>query len=180
NHPGPTDLYSVPQAFGYTVNSVHRQRTNGQVTLQWAPTDRVTTTLDYTYSENKIQQQRNEMSVWFNFGPSESAWTDGPAAGPVFYRELIDCTDQLNSSGVYEGCADLAVGGSKGATRAVNESVGFNVEWAVTDTLDLTFDYHNSSAEIRPDSDWGSDGTIGVAANMRGDTTVYFDNELPI
>ncbi len=180
NHPGPTDLYSVPQAFGYTVNSVHRQRTNGQVTLQWAPTDRVTTTLDYTYSENKIQQQRNEMSVWFNFGPSESAWTDGPATGPVFYRELINCTDQLGANGIYQGCADLAVGGSKGATRAVNESVGFNVEWAVTDALGLTFDYHNSSAEIKPDSDWGSDGSIGVAANMRGDTTVYFDNELPI
>ncbi|KAF1726025.1 TonB-dependent receptor [Pseudoxanthomonas japonensis] len=180
NYPGPTDLYSVPQSFGYTINSVQRQRTNGQLTLQWAPTDRVTTTLDYTYSENKIQQQRNEMSVWFNFGPSESAWTDGPAAGPVFYRELINCTDELNESGIYVGCADLAVGGGKGATRAVNESVGFNVEWAVTDALDLAFDYHNSSAELGPDSDWGTDGSIGVAANMRGDTTVYFDNELPI
>ena len=180
NQPGPTDLYSVPQSFGYTVNSVQRQRTNGQLTLQWAPTDRITTTLDYTYSENKIQQQRNEMSVWFNFGPSESAWTDGPAAGPVFYRELINCTDELGSNGVYVGCADLAVGGSKGATRAVNKSLGFNVEWAATDALDLAFDYHNSAAEIGPDSDWGTDGTIGVAANMRGDTTVFFDGELPI
>ncbi|GHC02786.1 TonB-dependent receptor [Thermomonas carbonis] len=180
NQPGPTDLYSVPQSFGYTVNSVQRQRTNGQLTLQFAPTDRLTATLDYTYSENKIQQQRNEMSVWFNFGPSESAWTDGPAAGPVFYRELINCTDQLGPNGVYVGCADLAVGGSKGATRAVNDSVGFNVEWAVTDAFDLEFDYHNSSAEIGPDSDWGTDGSIGVAANMRGNTTVWFDGELPI
>jgi TonB-dependent receptor len=180
NHPGPTDLYSVPQAFGYTVNSVHRQRTNGQVTLQWAPTDRVTATLDYTYSENKIQQQRNEMSVWFNFTGGPSAWTDGPAAGPVFYTENINCTDQQNAQGVYNTCGDLAVGGAKGATRALNKSLGFNVEWSVTDALDLAFDYHDSSAEIGPDSDWGTDGTIGVAANMRGDTTVYFDNGLPI
>ena len=52
---------------------VERQRTNGQLTLQYKPLDNITTTLDYTYSENKIQQQRNEMSVWFNYGPSASA-----------------------------------------------------------------------------------------------------------
>ena len=180
NHPGPNDLYSVPQAFGYTVNSVHRQRTNGQVTLQWAPTDNLTATLDYTYSENKIQQRRNEMSVWFNFTGGSSAWTDGPAAGPIFYTENINCTDQQNAQGVYNTCGDLAVGGAKGATRAQNKSVGFNVDWAVTDALDLAFDYHDSSAEIGPDSDWGTDGTIGVAANMRGNTTVHFNNGLPL
>src|SRR5690606_16454023 len=61
NHPGPTDLYSVPQNLNYSVNSVQRQRTNGQLTLQWRPVDNLTATMDYTYSDNKIQQQRNEM-----------------------------------------------------------------------------------------------------------------------
>ena len=60
NRPGPDDIYSVPQNLNYSVTGVQRQRTNGQLTLQFAPTDRITTTLDYTYSENKIQQQRNE------------------------------------------------------------------------------------------------------------------------
>ncbi|MGJ4804742.1 TonB-dependent receptor [Luteimonas sp. SDU82] len=180
NLPGPTDLYSVPQNLNYSVNSIQRQRTNGQVTLQWAPTDRVTTTLDYTYSENKIQQQRNEMSVWFNFVGVESAWTDGPAAGPVFYRELIPCTGTQNPDGTYAGCSDLAMAGGKSATRAVNESTGFNVEWEVNDSLDLAFDYHHSTAELSPDSEWGSQAAIGTAAWIRGDTTVYFDGELPI
>lgn len=180
NLPGPTDLYSVPQNLNYSVNGIQRQRTNGQVTLQWAPTDRITTTLDYTYSENKIQQQRNEMSVWFNFVGQESAWTDGPAAGPVFYRELIPCTGTQNANGTYEGCSDLAMAGGISATKAENESVGFNVEWEVTDALDLAFDYHRSTAELSPDSEWGSQGNIGTAAWVRGDTTVYFDGELPI
>ncbi|MCW5581878.1 MAG: TonB-dependent receptor, partial [Luteimonas sp.] len=180
NLPGPTDLYSVPQNLNYSVNGVQRQRTNGQVTLQWAPTDRVTTTLDYTVSENRIQQRRNEMSVWFNVVGVESAWTDGPAAGPIFYRELIPCTGTQNANGTYEGCSDLAMAGGITATKAENESLGFNVEWEVTDSLGLEFDYHRSTAEIRPDSDWGSSGILGTAAWIRGDTTVHFDGELPI
>ena len=180
NLPGPDGLYSVPQNLNYSVNGVQRQRTNGQVTLQWAPTDRLTTTLDYTVSENRIQQQRNEMSVWFNFVGVESAWTDGPAAGPVFYRERIACTGTQNPNGTYQGCNDLAMAGGKTATKAENESVGFNVEWEVTDSLDLEFDYHRSTAELTPDSDWGSSGILGTATWMRGDTTVYFDGDLPI
>ena len=42
--PGPDDIYSVPQNLNYSVNGVSRQRTNGQLTLQYAPTERVTTT----------------------------------------------------------------------------------------------------------------------------------------
>ena len=180
NLPGPTDLYSVPQNLNYSVNGVQRQRTNGQVTLQWAPTDNITTTLDYTVSENRIQQQRNEMSVWFNFVGVESAWTDGPAAGPIFYRERIPCTGTQNADGTYAGCSDLAMAGGKTATKAENESVGFNVEWDVSDSLGLEFDYHRSTAEVSPDSDWGSSGILGTAAWIRGDTTVYFDGDLPI
>ena len=189
NLPGPNDLYSVPQNLNYSVNGISRQRTNGQVTLQWAPTDRITTTLDYTYSENKIQQRRNEMSVWFNFVNVESAWTDGPAAGPIFYGEgNPNCGPFQHPNGVYDSddnlfngtCGDLAMAGGISATKAENESVGFNVEWEVTDSLDLAFDYHRSTAELKPDSEWGSQGNIGTAAWIRGDTTVYFDGELPI
>jgi TonB-dependent receptor len=90
NRPDATDTYSVPQNLGYSVNGVERKRTNGQLTLQYAPTDTITTTLDYTYSENKIAQQRNELSVWFNFGPSGSVWTDGPVSSPLVYAEYID------------------------------------------------------------------------------------------
>src|SRR3546814_6961757 len=66
NPPGPGDIYSIPQNLIYAVNGVQRQRTNGQATLQWAPTDRNTTTLDYTYAENKIQARRHELSTWFH------------------------------------------------------------------------------------------------------------------
>ena len=37
NRPDATDTYSVPQNLGYSVNGVERKRTNGQLTLQFAP-----------------------------------------------------------------------------------------------------------------------------------------------
>ena len=40
NRPGPDDIYSVPQNLNYSVNGVQRKRTNGQLTLQYAPSDR--------------------------------------------------------------------------------------------------------------------------------------------
>ncbi|KAF1717009.1 TonB-dependent receptor [Pseudoxanthomonas yeongjuensis] len=169
NRPGPDDIYSRPQNLGYSVNGVQRQRTNGQLTLQYAPTDRVTTTLDYTYSENKIQQQRNELSVWFNYGPGASSWTDGPVSAPIIYSETITAAN-----------ADIAMGGMQLANKNTNESLGFNVEWEVNDSLNLEFDYHDSSAETRPDSPYGSAGVLGAAAFIRGTTTADFSGDFPI
>jgi TonB-dependent receptor len=169
NRPGPDDIYSVPQNLNYSVTGAHRERTNGQLTLQFAPTDRLTTTLDYTYSEYKVQTQRNEMSVWFNFGPSTSSWTDGPVAGPIIYSETIN-----------PATSDLAMGGAQNATRNVNESLGFNVDWQVTDAFHMGLDYHESDAESASDSPWGSSGVLGTAAFIRGTTTADFSGEFPV
>jgi TonB-dependent receptor len=169
NRPGANDIYSVPQNLNYSVNGLKRQRTNGQLTLQYAPTDRVTTTLDYTYSENKIQQQRNELSVWFNFGPSVTSWTDGPVSAPIIYSETI-----------LPATSDLAMGGAKSASKNQNKSLGFNTRWNVTDTLNLEFDYHDSSAESGADSPYGSSGVLGTAGFFRGTTTVDFSSDFPV
>jgi TonB-dependent receptor len=169
NPPGPGDVYSVPQNLNYNINGIHRERTNGQVVLQWAPTDRLTTTLDYTYSENKIQQRRNDMSVWFNFGPSVSSWTDGPVAAPDSYSEII-----------VPATSDLAMGGAEFATKTQNKSLGFNAEWQATDNLSLVFDAHKSTAESGADSPWGSNAVLGTAAFIRGTTTADFSGDFPI
>ena len=168
NRPGPNDVYSRPQNTGYSVNGVQRQRTNGQLVLQFAPTDNITMTADYTYAENKVQQQRSELSVWFNFQPGPSTWTDGPVSAPLSYTEFTS------------GTADVAMGGAQFATKNELNSTGFNVDWEVNDALSLNFDYHNSEAESKPDSPYGSAGVLAVAAFVRGTTTVDYSRGLPI
>lgn len=175
NRPGPNDIYSRPQNFGMSVNGVQRQRTNGQLVLQYAPTDRVTATVDYTYAENKVQQKRNELSVWFNFGQGSSSWTDGPISAPIIYSENGGFNDQ--GQPIY---GDLSMGGAEFATRNENKSLGFNVEWEVNDALALEFDYHDSSAESTPDSPYGSAAVLGMAAFIRGSTTVDFSSDFPV
>lgn len=169
NRPGQNDVYSRPQNTGYTVNGLQRQRTNGQLVLQYAPTERLTMTADYTYAENKIQTQRSELSVWFNAQPGASSWTDGPVSAPIIYSEIT------NPNG-----ADVAMGGADFATKSELKSTGFNVEWEVSDALSLAFDYHDSQQETQPDSPYGSANVLAVAAFVRGTTTVDYSRDLPI
>jgi TonB-dependent receptor len=169
NRPGPTDIYSVPQNLNYAVAGVERKRTNGQLTLQFAPVDNVVATLDYTYSENRVHTKRNDMSVWFNFGPSSSSWTDGPIAGPIVYSELIPGAG-----------SDLAMGAADFATKNENRSTGFNLAWNKDAAFGLEFDAHHSNATSGADSPFGSNNVIGTAGFYRGDTTADFSNDFPL
>ncbi|WP_395406818.1 TonB-dependent receptor [Pseudoduganella sp. UC29_106] len=169
NRPKPTDIYSVPQNLNYSMSGVQRERTNGQLTLQYAPAKSLTTTLDYTYSENKIHTKRNDISAWFNFGPSTSTWTNGPVAAPLIYTELIPA-----------GNSDIAMGGADFATRSQNKSLGFNAVWKPSNDLRLELDTHHSTAESKADSPWGSDNVLGTASFSRGNTTADFTNDFPV
>jgi hypothetical protein len=90
NRPGPNDVYQVPQNGGYDFTSIDRKRINGQLVLQVRPVDSLTGTVDYTYSQNTIDARTNSIGVWFNHNNTTSSWTDGPAAGPLFYSETVN------------------------------------------------------------------------------------------
>lgn len=176
NRPEATDIYALPQNVIYSVNGVQRQRTNGQLVLQFEPVKGLRATLDYTYSELKLQTKRNELSAWFNFGPSSSSWTDGPIASPNVYSETLG----PGSSPLRRPLADLAMAGADFATRNENKSTGFNLSWKVSDRLRLELDAHSSTAESGADSPWGSNNVIGTASQNRGTTSVDFTRDLPV
>jgi len=169
NRPKPGDLYQVPQNLNYNMSGIQRQRTNGQLVFQFAPSKALTTTLDYTYSENKIQTRRQDLSAWFNFGPSTSNWTNGPIAGPLSYGEIIS-----------PATSDIAMGGADFATKTQNKSLGFNAAWRVSSDVRFELDAHKSSAESVPDSPFGSGNTLGTASFSRGTTTVDFSKDFPV
>ena len=167
NYPAADSIYSVPQSLGYAFHEVERTRTNGQLVLQYRPVDAVTTTLDYTYSKNEVSDRYNDVSAWFNFGPSTGVWSDGPVAAPIVYSEA------------FGEPGDLAMGGGQFSTVNENKSLGFNTQWQVNPNLQLELDYHNSSAESRPNSPFGSNNVIGTATFVRSMTTARFDSDLP-
>jgi len=167
NRPGAGDIYSVPQVIGYELADYDRVRTNGQLTLQFRPIDSVTATLDYTYAELELDRTYNNLSAWFNFGGQETLWTDGPNATPLTYTE-----NSANS--------DYAMGTGTDAFRNELTSLGFNLEWQVTDRLRLGLDYHDSKATNEPNSPYGNSALLSIAAFTRNRTTGYFGQELPI
>ena len=169
NRPAAGDIYSVPQNVNYAMSGVKRQRTNGQLTLQFAPVKEVVTTLDYTYSENKIQTKRNDLSAWFNFGPSVSSWSKGPVAAPLIYTETIVPAN-----------SDIAMGGADFATKTQNKSLGFNAVWKPSKEMRFELDTHHSTAESMADSPFGSNNVLGTASFSRGTTTADFTHDFPV
>lgn len=169
NRPGPTDIYSVPQNLAYSINGIQRERTNGQLTLQYKASRDLTATLDYTYSENKLQTRRNELSAWFNFGPSVSSWSPGPVAAPLVYSETI-----------VPATSDVAMAGARFASKNTNHSIGANLAWKASNALRFTFDAHHSTAESGADSPYGSNVSLGAAQLNRGTTTVDFSRKFPV
>ena len=166
NRPGPDDIYSVPQNGNYALVDIERERINGQLALQYEPTDTFTATLDYFYSQQKVDERRSDMSVWFNHGGTTSAWGDGPIADPLFYNEDF-------------GNTDLSMGASIRGSESENNSVGLNLEWQATENLSFTFDAHNSTAESGPNSPYGTAGVLSTADFSLNFQGLDFQNELP-
>ena len=122
-------FYQEPSA--YQIKENDRERTNAQVTFQYAFSDNLMGTLDYTYSKVEFS------SVGQMFGSWLGGWTTTQGT--------------INENGVY---TDVVVGDRGydhqllwGDTVNENASVGLNLEWDYSDTLSFVFDYHDSSAE---------------------------------
>ena len=120
-----------PQNSGYTIKDNSRQRTNGQIVFQYAPTDTLTSTLDYTYSKVETRGDFDSFGVWFNNGGS-----------------IVNGT--INERGTYtqvaESGGDFATNVGRGESEKENKSLGLNIEWQATENFEFTFDAHTSSA----------------------------------
>jgi TonB-dependent receptor len=167
NRPQATDIYNVPQSLNYAFTGIHRERTNGQLVLQFRPAKDMVGTLDYTLSEQKFRSIRNDISAWFNFGGQFGEYTPGPIATPLIYGEHM--------SG-----ADVAMGASRIKTKNSNKSLGLNLKWKATDALNFDFDAHHSTATSGADDPLGTAVTLATASMNRGDTFVDFSNKFPV
>lgn len=169
NRPGPGDVYQVTQNAGYDFTSIDRERINGQLVLQARPMDSLTATVDYTYSQNTIDAHTNSIGVWFNHNNTTSAWTDGPAAGPLFYSETFAQAENK----------DLAITGAVAANRSINRSLGGNLAWKGLGGFRVELDAHHSTAESKPTTPYGSNIAVGSAIYGVKTQTVDFTHDMP-
>lgn len=122
-----------PRNFGYGIEDFHRERTNGQLVLQYAPIDTLKATLDYTYSKVDLTAQNTGVGIYYN--------DSGSDARDVVIDENGTIT-KLTAAG-----DDFASNIRLNTSETENNSVGFNVDWEASDNLTFGFDAHNSTNE---------------------------------
>jgi TonB-dependent receptor len=172
NLPDESDLYSLPQNLTYITTQGERDRLNGQLVLQFAPTDTLEFTLDYTYSELEVQERRNDLGVWFIqcgvCGGSTGTFTDGPIVTPLVWSE--DWAGR-----------DVGAGGGVDGWKTELDSFGFNARWDFADNLGFHLDFHDSASESGRDNEFGSSSVIGgVLFSGGGRATVDYSQDLPV
>jgi len=139
-------IFFHPQNVGYGFSDLQRERINGQLVLQYAPTDRLEATLDFTYARVERETDRTSVGIWFEC-PN------------------IDAT--INENGtvtdVTQSCQDFSTNVAQDHTIKENDQIGFNLEWEATDSLAFNLDFHSSTSELR-----GGDinGRPGSSANL--------------
>lgn len=170
NAPGPDDVYQVPQSTAYDFFNFERERINGQAVLQFQPNDSLDITVDYLFSQNTFDSRQSSIGVWYNHENTSSAWTDGPAAGALFYAEEFRA-DQGK---------DLAITGAVGANRSVNHSIGGNIKWDGPAGFTFELDGHHSTAESKPTSPYGSGQAVGAAIFGVQSQSTNYTTEMPV
>ena len=150
NPPADGDLYAIPQDSRYDFSQIERERFNGQVVLQFAPTDSMSITADYTYVNNKQEEMRAEQTNWFAT----------PFDQLVFDGDTESVSQALFMQENNNGTKDIGFEQTNRATKESIKSAGINFVWDTTDNQTLRFDAHSSKGEAKPDNPLGHTATF--------------------
>jgi TonB-dependent receptor len=165
NAPAVGQLYGIPNDIRYHFADRERERTNAQLTIQFAPTDALTLTADYTYALNELIEDRGDQTIWLQRnGFYYLEFDDGAVKTPLVLRE-------------YTG-ASKDYGYEQQHREQKNElkSIGFNADWQVTDRFRVSFDIHDSTAESLPNDPLtgGGETTFSFAGNVRSQCLEFY------
>ncbi|MEO8063896.1 MAG: TonB-dependent receptor [Pseudomonadota bacterium] len=141
NAPADGQLYGIPNDIRYAFSDAERERTNAQLTVQFAPIESLLLTTDLTFAEQDITEDRGEQTVWLQrSGFDHIVFDTGEkVATPVLLHEFTGSGKDYGFEQQHrEQKNDL-------------RSVGFNAKWDVSDQFTMNFDFHNSRARSLPD-----------------------------
>ena len=137
-----------PQEISYARDDVQRERTNAQVTFQFAPTDDLVFTLDHTISNAVTGNNSLSWGVWNgSFGGNANSYELDENGTAIYYNSAGD---------------DGSFTSFRETTEVDSKATGFNVEWYANDNLSFTFDAHNSKTT----TDNGKDKGLGANARV--------------
>ncbi|TVZ37723.1 TonB-dependent receptor [Alteromonadaceae bacterium 2753L.S.0a.02] len=170
NAPADGQLFGRPNDLRYSFSDQERDRLNGQLVVQFAPTEKFTGTVDYTFAENKIKERRGESTSWLANGNSidRVVFDDGAVATPIYIHETAGPRDQGYEQQLRKQKNTL-------------NSAGLNLEFQATDNFSVTLDAHNSTMKSLPDGP-GKAGEIAtsIAAPTQVAHWIEFNDDMPL
>lgn len=133
-----------PKDMNYGFTDVQNERTNGQLTLQFAPTDTMVLTADYTGSRRTSGRVGYGWGIWNEFGGNINSY-------------ILD----ENGTAIYADIAgnDASFTANWDTTEIEADSIGLNLSWDLTPDLNLWVDVHDSSNKIDNGADKGIQST---------------------
>lgn len=126
----------VPQNFDQIVDLADRQRTSGNVVVQYAPQDNMMIKVDALYSKFEVESRRNTVGHWLSDSNLDNL--------------------EVNENGSVVSLDSTLVNGVGGATDFIQSSdsrdveiqaYGINYEWFVNDYFTANFDISTSTAK---------------------------------
>ncbi|HEY6642750.1 TonB-dependent receptor [Povalibacter sp.] len=166
NAPKEGQLYGIPNDIRYHYSDRESERSNGQLTVQFAPSDSMTLTADYTYALQELKEDRGDQTTWLQrngFYYMEFD-TDEAVATPVLLKEHTGSAKDFGYEQQHrEQKNDLS-------------SFGFNMNWAVSDRISVDIDFHDSKARSLPNDPitGGGETTFSVAGKTRGNCLAFY------
>jgi len=148
-----------PRDMNYSISDFQRERTNGHVVVQYAPTDELIISLDYTGTKAVTGRNSIGWGMWNDYGGNINGY-QLDENGTVVYADI--------------GGNDGSFSSTRETIEVDEQSLGVNIDWQVNDTLFLTLDYHDSSSETDNgvDKGLGSRGTLVLGSDQL-DTKIY-------
>ncbi len=170
NLPSGDPLVVFPNNSDYYFAETERERVNGQLTLQFRPTDGLTLTADALYVQNEAEEMRSSQGNWFNRPFAQVTFDEGASVASVTYLQ-----EALSSP------KDIAWGQQLRATKDKLESFGFNADWQITDRLGLMFDAATSESQSLPNGPGGMTGyDFGTGAASIAEHSLDIDGGFPV
>ena len=166
----PDQLVAVPNDSRYHYSEYSRERINGQLTLQFAPTDNLTLTGDVLYAQNQVSEQRSDQTNWFNRPFDSVTFDDNP----------VVATAVLIEEGSGYAVKDIGFEQQYRATKSTIESYGLNALWEILPGFTLSLDGNHSVSESVPDSANGASSTlVSFGAPVVDGHSVDYTGDIP-
>ncbi|PHR93006.1 MAG: TonB-dependent receptor [Robiginitomaculum sp.] len=170
NAPAADQLVSYPNDSRYHLSEIERERINGQITLQFRPTDTLTLTGDFSYAKNEVDEQRTDQTNWFN-----------RPFGQVTFDGNSDVSTTVILQETLNGVKDIGFEQQYRATKDTLESFGFNAEWEASDKLTFVLDAHTSESKALPNNPNGASSTlVSMGAPVIAAHSVDFTSGFPV